>query len=147
MYKHILIPTDGSELSDKAMKHGVAFAGALNASITGLHVIPSNFALYYEGIGVIDKTLQDKMREYARADGTDYLDRIQAAAQSAGVTYDRMLLQADEVWKGIIEAARTSGCDLILMAAHGRRGLSALMLGSETNKVLTHAEIPVLVVR
>lgn len=147
MYKHILIPTDGSELSDKAMKHGAAFAGALNAGITGLHVIPRSFALYYAELGVIDKTLQDKMREHARADGTDYLDRIQVAAQSAGVTYDRMLLEADEVWKGIIDAARTRGCDLILMAAHGRRGLSALMLGSETNKVLTHAKIPVLVVR
>jgi nucleotide-binding universal stress UspA family protein len=147
MYKHILIPTDGSELSDKAIKNGVAFAKSLNAKITGLHVMPSAFPIYYGEMAWVDANVEKQMRDAARAEGNKYLDRIEATARSAGVTCERALLANDQIWKAIIDTAQAKHCDLILMAAHGRRGLSALMLGSETNKVLTHSSVPVLVYR
>ncbi|MFL6623011.1 MAG: universal stress protein [Sulfurifustaceae bacterium] len=147
MYKHILIPTDGSELSEKAIKSGSALAKTLNAKITGLHIIPSVSPIYYGEVAWIDPKLDNQMRETARAEGNKYLDRVEATAKSAGVTSERVLLESELVWKTIIDTAQARRCDLILMAAHGRGGLSALVLGSETNKVLTHSKIPVLVYR
>lgn len=150
MFKNILIPTDGSEFSEKVLKDGVALARALNAKITGIHVVPSNFALtygFYAEVPWVDDELQARMRNSAKAEGKKYLDRIQAAAQAAGVKFERVVLESNVVWKGIVDTANERDCDLIVMAAHGRRGLSALMLGSETNRVLTHSKIPVLVYR
>lgn len=147
MYRHILIPTDGSELSEKAVKAGVALARALDAKVTGLHIVPSAFPIYYGEVAWVDPRLESKMRESARAEGEKYLMQVQAAAQSAHIPYERELLENDQPWKAIIDTAQAKGCDLILMAAHGRQGLAALVLGSETNKVLTHSRIPVLVYR
>lgn len=148
MFKHILIATDGSELSEKAIKHGVALAKSLNAKITGLHAMPSTFPVYYFGEAVwVDPSVETQAREAAAARGNKYLDRLEATAQSAKVACERALVQSDQPWKAIIDAAQSKRCDLILMAAHGRGGLSALVLGSETNKVLLHSKIPVLVYR
>ena len=147
MFKNILIPTDGSELSDKAVKHGVALARAFGAKLVGLHVMPDPVALYTTEVAWADDRILERMREAAVADGKKYLDAFQAAADAGGVKFERVLRQDDQVWKGIIDTAKEKDCDLILMAAHGRRGVAALLIGSETNKVLTHSRIPVLVYR
>jgi len=147
MFKHILIPTDGSELSEKVVQDGMALAKAINAKITGVHIFPSHHISPYGEFGPPDDVVEKQMRESAITQGNQYLDRIEAAAKSAGVGFERVLSENDDAWRGIIDAAQKKKCDLILMAAHGRRGLSALVLGSETNKVLTHSKIPVLVYR
>lgn len=150
MFKHILIPTDGSELSERAAKEGVALAKVLEAKITGIHVIPLSFSAYvgfYGEIPWVDMELQERLRQAGRAEGNKYLDRMQKMAQAAGVKFEHVLLESDQIWKGIVDTAEERRCDLIMMATHGRRGLSALVLGSETQKVLTHSKIPVLAYR
>jgi nucleotide-binding universal stress UspA family protein len=147
MFKNILIPTDGSELSEKVVKDGVALAKVINAKITGVHIFPSHHISPYGEFGPSDDVVQKQMRDAATAQGNEFLDRIEAAAQSAGVSFERVISEDDDAWRGIIDAAQKKKCDLIMMSAHGRRGLSALVLGSETNKVLTHSKIPVLVYR
>jgi nucleotide-binding universal stress UspA family protein len=147
MFKHILIPTDGSELSAKAIKHGVAFAKSLGAKITALHVIPSTIPIYYGEMSWVDPKLDRQLRDAARAEGNKHLDRAEATARSAKVECERALIEGDMIWQSIIDTAKAKSCDLILMAAHGRRGLAALVLGSETNKVLIHSKVPVLVYR
>lgn len=147
MFKKILIPTDGSELSDKAATSGAALARTVGAGIVGVHVFPSSFGVYYGEAVWVDDKVQVQMRETAEAEGNRYLDRIQAQAEAAGVPFERVLVESDSPWKGIVDTAHERGCDLIVMAAHGRRGLAAVMLGSETNRVLTHSRVPVLVYR
>jgi len=147
MFKNILIPTDGSELSEKVMKNGMTLAKALNAKVTSVNVVPATYIVYYGEVGPVPVRSEAELRAADRERGNKYLDRITAAAKSAGVAFDRVLIENDNPWAGIIAAARKHSCDLIMMAAHGRRGLSALLLGSETNKVLTHSKIPVLVYR
>ncbi len=147
MFKHILIPTDASDLSAKAVKAGIALAKTLGAKVSGLHVYPATFAVYYGELAWADDRQLTSMREAAREEGKKYLDHIQSAAKSAGVSCEPILLEKDSPWQGIIETAERKGCDLIVMAAHGRRGISAVVLGSETNKVLTHSTTPVLVYR
>jgi len=141
MPKHILVPTDGSRLSKKVVKEAIALAKALRAKVTGVHAFPANFGI------AIDAKTQDQLRKQAQTDGTRYLDDMEAAARSARIRFDRLLLKNDDPWRAIIGAARKQRCDLIMMAAHGRRGLAAIVLGSETNKVLVHSKIPVLVYR
>lgn len=147
MFKNVLVPTDGSEFSDKVMQPAMAFAKAFSAKITGIHVFPPSFGVYYGEAVWVDDRMQSQMRATAEAEGNKYLDRMQAAAAAAGVPFARVLQEGASPWRGIVEAAERNGCDLILMAAHGRRGLSALVLGSETNRVLTHSKVPVLVYR
>ncbi|SRR5581483_92989 len=147
MFKHILIPTDGSELSEKAVRAGVSMAKTLGAKITALHVYPTVFALYYGELAWTDDRLQMDLRETAQKEGNKFLEHVQSLADAARVPCERILLENENPWRGIIETAERKVCDLIVMAAHGRRGFSALVLGSETNKVLTHSTIPVLVYR
>lgn len=143
MYKHILTPTDGSELSDNAATGGVALAQALGARVTGVHVLPTRIGLLYGDIVWVDERTDMQMRDAA----SRYLDRIQDVAKREGVPFDRVLKAGDQVWRAIIDVAEEKRCDLIVMAAHGRRGLSAMLIGSETNKVLIYSKIPVLVYR
>jgi nucleotide-binding universal stress UspA family protein len=133
MFKHILIPTDGSELSSKAVQSGVALAKAVGAKVTGITVtVPSQvFA---------DTTPTN-------AAGEKCLAQIKDAATAAGVHCNVIHAEHEQPYQAIIEATKRNGCDLIVMASHGRRGVSALMLGSETVKLLTHSTIPVLVYR
>ena len=147
MYKHILVATDGSALSEKMLAPAVALARALRARITGVHVYPANLPVFTGEAAWIDQRLQDRLREAAMEDGNRYLDRVEQAAGAAGVACERALVAADHVWRGIIDTAQARGCDLIVMAAHGRRGAAAVLLGSETNRVLVHSTIPVLVYR
>jgi nucleotide-binding universal stress UspA family protein len=147
MFRNILIATDGSALSEKLLGPGPALARALGAKITGLHVIPEHLPAFSGEMAWVNETLRARFRQGARETGNRYLDRVEAAARAAGVPFERVLAQNDHVWKGIIATAEARGCDLILMAAHGRRGLSGLLLGSETNRVLVHSRVPVLVYR
>jgi nucleotide-binding universal stress UspA family protein len=145
MYKNILIPTDGSELASKAVEHGIALAKAIGASITVVTVtLP--FHVFTLDPQIVEETAEQyKKRIQRRAQST--LTVIAAKAKAAGVPCDTVHVEHEHVYQAIIDSAKTKGCDLITMASHGRRGISALVLGSETVKVLTHSKIPVLVHR
>jgi len=145
VYKHILIPTDGSALSETAIRQGVALARSLNAKVTAITAFP-NFRTF----AVEPMMLTDTPEQYRRdceTLGAKYLDVAREAARLAGVQCQTIQVVSDHPYEAIIDAARAQGCDLILMASHGRKGVSALVLGSETTKVLTHSKTPVLVCR
>ena len=147
MFKNILIPTDGSKLSAKAVRSGVAFAKSIKAQITACYVVEP-FQPYYFGDYIPpNMPTPREFERRAREIGEKYLARIETAARAAGLKYRGAVVAADTPYEGIIKAAKKQGCDLIFMASHGRRGLSGMLLGSETNKVLTHSKIPVLVYR
>lgn len=145
MYKHIMNPTDGSPLSEQAMNHAIALARAVGAKITGLTVSIAYHTFALDPVMVSDTAEQYQKDCEARAER--YLAPIRDAAKKAGVPCDVVHVVAEHAYQAIIDAARSRGCDLIVMASHGRKGLSALVLGSETVKVLTHSKIPVLVCR
>lgn len=147
MFKHILVPTDGSEISGKAITAAVALAKTHGATITAFHMYPSNFGVYYGEGAWVDNRLYDELRAAAEEEGKKYLNRVEAAAKAAQVPCKRVLVQGETPWNGIVHSAERGGCDLIVMAAHGRGGVAGLVLGSQTNKVLTHSKIPVLVYR
>jgi nucleotide-binding universal stress UspA family protein len=145
MYKHILIPTDGSDLSEQAMNYGVALAKAVNAKITGITV-----STPYHVFAVEPRMVTDTLESYTTRMSTvaaKLLGQVKDAAASAGVICDVVHAQHEHPYRAIIDIAMNRGCDLIVMASHGRRGISAIVLGSETVKVLTHSTIPVLVYR
>jgi nucleotide-binding universal stress UspA family protein len=145
MYKNILIASDGSELADKAIEHGIALAKAIGAKVTGVTVtIPFDAYMTSEVAVAIDTTV---FEERTAAAAKKNLDAIAQKAQHAGVECTTLRTKVDPIYEGIIDAAEKQRCDLIVMASHGRRGLTGLILGSETTKVLTHSKIPVLVVR
>lgn len=144
MFKRILVPTDGSELSDKAIDGAVALAKSLNASLVGVTVIEpysySNLSEYRP------ETMDDYEERMAKA-AAARLGRVTDRATAAGVAVQTLSLKSFTPFEAIISAASTEKCDLIMMASHGRRGLGAVLLGSETQKVLTHSTIPVMVFR
>jgi nucleotide-binding universal stress UspA family protein len=145
MYKHILIPTDGSDLSNKAIRHGIAFAKAINAKVTGITV-----TIPFHVLAIDPDTITDTADTYAKRTSTaatKYLTQVKDAAAAAGVACAVIHAEHEHPHSAIIDAASKNGCDLIAMASHGRRGISAVVLGSETVKVLTHTNIPVLVYR
>lgn len=146
MYRKILLPTNGSALCESAVKKGIDFARFVGASVVGFHAIPATSYLIYTEAGPSD-VLAEQFEKDAMARGEKLVEAVQSQAQAAGVDCDTLLLTNDHPWEAIIEAANTKGCDLIFMASHGRRGLSALLLGSETARVLTHTSVPVLVYR
>ena len=145
MFKHILLPTDGSKLSEKAIRQSVRMAKALGAKITALHVMPKfhTFTYQIEMLEATRSTYQAEAGEHAR----QYLDFALKVARAAGVACDSVQATSDQPYKEIIKTAHKKGCDLILMASHGRRGIEGFLLGSETQKVLTHSTVPVLVYR
>ncbi len=148
MYKHILLPTDGSKLSSKAVKHGVELAKSLRAKVTAIHVMPE-----YEM--VIDETFaaptivnfQQRFDQESKKRAGKILERAKAEAAAVKVSCQGVAVTSRAPYDAIIRQAKKSKCDLIVMASHGRKGLSSLLLGSETAKVLTHSKVPVLVVR
>ena len=145
MFKHILLPTDGSQLSEKAIHEGVLLARSLGAKVTGLCIMPEKHPFFYE-TEMPAEALEQIARQYKEA-GHDYLAVIAKKAGEAGVECDVVYEAADYIYAAIIRLAEQRDCDLIMMASHGRRGIEALIIGSETQKVLTHSKIPVLVVR
>ncbi|MBL8393535.1 MAG: universal stress protein [Candidatus Accumulibacter sp.] len=147
MFKHILVPTDGSELSKDTVRRAVSFAKEAGARITAFFAKPEYPVSYYGEGALIDPTTPEKFAELAEQQAAQTLDFVAQLCEEAGVPVDRLALTSDIPYQAIIDAANQAGCDLIFMASHGRRGFSALLLGSETNKVLTHSKIPVLVYR
>jgi nucleotide-binding universal stress UspA family protein len=147
MFKHILVPSDGSQFSQDAVRKAVIFAKEIGARITAFYAKPSPPIPYYgEGIGA-NWQMPASYIELTEKQAQEILDFTQSLCREAGVACDTLSLASDVAHEAIIDAATQSACDLIFMASHGRRGLSALLLGSETNKVLAHAKIPVLVYR
>lgn len=145
MYDRILIPTDGSELADKAVDQGLALAKTVGAKVTIVRVTNVPAPMVYEGVVVALPT--EEIREEIAARVADHFKALKAKAAAAGVDVETVHLEDDNPWKVIIDTANAKKADLIMMASHGRRGLSAVLLGSETQKVLTHTAIPVLVCR
>ena len=143
MYKHILIPTDGSELSGKAVGHGVGLAKALGARVTAVTV--SAPYLFAPPSMVMDTPKEYRTRVAMLT--AKYLNAAKDAATKAGVPCDVVHVEHEHPYVAIIDTARARTCDAIVMASHGRRGISAIVLGSETVKVLTHSTTPVVVVR
>jgi nucleotide-binding universal stress UspA family protein len=145
MFTNIMIPTDGSDLAAKAVEQGVLFAKEIGAKITAVTVTePSDL------LSVSPTQLEYTPIEYqqhARTYAETVLGTVSDAAKSAGVVCDTLHVEHEQIYQAIIEAAEARRCDLIVMASHGRRGVSAVVLGSETIKVLTHSKIPVLVYR
>jgi nucleotide-binding universal stress UspA family protein len=140
MYRHILIPTDGSELAGHGMAHGLALAKSLGAKVSVIFVI--------EPFSEVTGRFRDAIEKYAelrKEQATDALDRAANAAKKAGVSCETIEAENSQPHQAIIAAAKDKGCDLIAMSSHGRSGLSMLLIGSVTNKVLTHAKTPVLV--
>lgn len=149
MFKHILVPTDGSQFSQDAVAQAVALAKATGARMTVFYAKPSPPIPYYgEGMGIgVDWQMPSKYGELAEKQAQEVLGYAETLCHQAGVSCSKVALTSDAPHAAIIEVATQSACDLIFMASHGRRGLSALLLGSETNKVLAHSKIPVLVYR
>lgn len=145
MHTHILIPTDGSALSLAAVEYGVALAKSVGAKVTVLTVSAPFHIFAVEPVMVADTSEQHAKQVAALA--KRYLDAAQEIALAAGVSCETVHVEHDHPYLAIIETAEKKSCDLIIMASHGRHGISAFVLGSETNKVLTHSSIPVLVVR
>jgi nucleotide-binding universal stress UspA family protein len=141
VYKHILIATDGSDLSEQAVEHGIALAKALGARATALTV---SEPFYPSAFG---PEILEQYKKHVAALATKYLGVAKDAAAAAGVVCDLMRVEHEQPYKAIIDTAEKKGCDAIVMASHGRRGVSAIVLGSETVKVLTHGTIPVIVIR
>ena len=142
VYKRILIPTDGSELSERAVNYGIDFAKAANAQVTAITVSTPFHAVAFEPVDTLESFTTRMSRVAAK-----WLAYVQDVAAAAGVSCETVHVQHEHPYKAIIDTATDRGCDLIVMASHGRRGLSAIVLGSETVKVLTHSTIPVLVYR
>ncbi len=148
MYKHILLPTDGSRLSDRAVVRGISLAKALGAQITIVTIVPEFQMLADESFAVpMSAQLKGRYEKEAKAGAARLLAMAAKHADKAGLKNDTVVMFGDLPYKLIIDLARKRKCDLIVMASHGRRGLASLLLGSETVKVLTHSKVPVLVVR
>ena len=147
MYKHLLVAIDGSRLSSKAVVHAVGLAKSLGATLTAFYASPDYpMPIYAEGI-VYD---QLSKKEYAAIVGKEaqkIFAPVLAKAKAAGVACATAHVVGGAPWAGILDAAKKAKCDAIVMASHGRRGISAVLLGSETQKVLTHTKLPVLVAR
>lgn len=147
MYQRILVATDGSALSKKAVRSAIDLAAAVGADLVALYVVPRYPVSYFEG--GITISMQDIARtEKQWSDkGQAVVDAVQLAAQASGVKAKAVVAQSDLVAESIMSAAKKHKCDLVVMASHGRKGIKRILLGSETQHVLTHSMVPVLVLR
>jgi nucleotide-binding universal stress UspA family protein len=145
LYSNILIPTDGSELAGKAVQHGIALAQGIGAKVIALTVLPPFHVFTTDTQMLEDTPAQYKARMQRHAEKT--LGAVADIAQAVGVACETVHVEHEHPYQAIIDTAESKGCDLIVMASHGRHGISAIILGSETVKVLTHSKIPVLVHR
>jgi nucleotide-binding universal stress UspA family protein len=145
MFTHVLLPTDGSALSEAAIERGVRFAKELGARITAICAVPELQFFTYET--EIPKEVKEKSRKQSRERAEQYLAWAARKAQEHGVPCETLCATDDQPHAAIIKAAEEKGCDLIMMASHGRKGVRGLLIGSETQKVLTLSRIPVLVYR
>lgn len=147
MFKHILIPTDGSQLSKDAVQRAVFFAKKYGARISVLYVKPSATEYSWANGMWVNFPNPALVDEFAERDANEILGSVEVLCWKEGVMCNKLTRTSSAIYEAIIEAATENECDLIFMASHGRRGINALVLGSETHKVLTHSKIPVLVYR
>jgi nucleotide-binding universal stress UspA family protein len=146
MYRHILIATDGSSLAEKAVSHGLSLAKSVGAKVTAL-IVEAPFNVYEVPESRI-RQMSEAFAQHAeqvRLHAAAVLDRVADAAKATGVPCETLQVEHGQPYQAIITVAKDKGCDVIVMASHGRSGISAVLLGSVTNKVLTHTSIPVLV--
>ena len=147
MFKHILIPTDGSAVGNKAVKAGMHLAKMLGARVTGYYALESiEPQIYGEGY-ILDARVFSDLDKRAREVGDGHVAAMAKVAAAEGVTFKGVVAKAGTPYEGIIAQAKKNKCDAIFMASHGRRGLAGLLLGSVTQQVLTHSKVPVLVYR
>ena len=147
LYKNILVATDGSALSLKAVAHAMALAQALGAKLTAFHASAEYPMPAYDGATFYEAIPPGDYAKLCKKESDRILGAIARKAASSRVEFAAVQAIASTPWEAILAAARKQKCDVIVMASHGRRGVSALLLGSETQKVLTYSKLPVLVLR
>jgi nucleotide-binding universal stress UspA family protein len=147
MFKHILVPTDGSKLSEQAITRSIEFCRENRAKMTVLHVMPEYIPPAFAEFPAAGQASFAEFMTATEETAKSVLGNAQKSAEAAGVTVETVSVRHTQPFRAIIDVAKDKSCDLIFMSSHGRKGLSALVLGSETNKVLTHSDIPVLVFR
>jgi nucleotide-binding universal stress UspA family protein len=147
VFKHVLLPTDGSKTARKAIKAGIALAKELGAKVTAYYAIDAMPAYSYGDGYLLNANLMKEFDKRAREQGEKYLAEVQKAAKAAGVPCRTLIAKPATAYQGIVSAARSQRCDVIFMASHGRGELGTLLLGSVTNKVLARTKTPVLVYR
>lgn len=146
MFKHILMPTDGSEHSEQAIKRGIELAKLCNAKVTGIHVVPDyHMMLAYEG--AFDSITDDKIQEEAQQNAARFLEFVKTSARAANVPCDTVVTANVHPYDAIVNTANERGCDLIVMTARYRKGLAKLIMGDEATRVLHRASIPMLIFR
>ena len=145
MYKHILMPTDGSPLSRKAIKDGIALAKALRARVTGFYSPEQYEVLAYGEYFPPNLISRTEWNKQSKATAEKFLAPIEKAAKAARVPYQAYYKESMSPWQAIVDAARRKKCDLIFMASHGRSGIPGMLLGSQAAKVLSHSKVSVLV--
>jgi nucleotide-binding universal stress UspA family protein len=147
MFTRIMLATDGSKLSQKAVKSAIDMASKFNAELVAVKVIPRYVQTYFEGsFTVADIDVKSIEAQWA-AGAQQVLDKISSSAAAKGVSVKTSVVKSDDIADGLVNAANKMKVDLIVMASHGRKGIKRLLLGSETQNVLTHSEVPVLVLR
>jgi len=147
MYKRILVATDGSSLSKKAVSSAIELAGLVGAELVALKVVPRYPHSYFDGSLPVSPQKMARIEKQWSEHGQSVVDSVKATALKKGVTTRAVTARSDLVAEAVISAAKKYECDLIVMASHGRRGIKRVLLGSETQHVLTHSHIPVLVLR
>jgi len=147
MYERILVATDGSPLSDKAVSHAIDLAKLSGASVVALKVIPRYPRSYLEGGATVDMSEIKRIEAQWAEQAQTVLNKIKADGKVMGVSVKTSIAKSDLIAESIIAAADKQNADLIVMASHGRKGIKRLLLGSETQHVLTHSQVPVLVLR
>ena len=147
MYQRILVATDGSALSQKAVTSAIALAALCGAELVAVSVVPRYPQSYFEGGVALQADEMQRVEKHWEDQGQAVVDAVQKAASEKGVVTQAITLKADVVSDALIGAATKHQCDLIVMASHGRRGIQRLLLGSETQHVLTRASVPVLVLK
>jgi len=146
MFKHILMPTDGTEHSERAIERGIELAKLCGSRVTGIHVMPDYRMLIASG-DMESPGIDENMDEQARAQATRFLAFVQRTADAAGVPCDTLMAKGQHPYDAIVDAANERGCDLIVMTARHRKGLVSMIMGSEASRVLHRASIPVLTFR
>lgn len=147
MYKRILVATDGSTLSKKAVRSAIELAGAVGAELVALYVVPRYPVSYFEGGVTISSQDVARIEKQWADKGKAVVEAVKLAAQDEGIKARAVIASSDLVAESIISAVKKQKCDLVVMASHGRKGIKRILLGSETQHVLTHSSVPVLVLR
>lgn len=146
MYQRILVATDGSALSRKAVRNGIGLAAAIGAELIAFNVVPHYPVTFVGGLTLSTKDVARIEKQWAEQ-GQAVVDKVREAAEAQGVTAKAVVTRSGLVAEAIMAAAKKHKCDLVVMASHGRKGIKRVLLGSETQQVLTHSSLPVLVVR